>query len=208
MEFNAQTAGVRPGGLNNREQINIMICGVLKKFSDLDESVLLEAIYDGQLANQFEMQRALATLKERGIITETLSGGERLLNITETGKAAYEELKNLVPKSVREDSLLIVDETLRRKKRLREARFALEEKGDEFYFRCTIYDRDVDLMAIKLLVPSKEIANQLRENIIKGNPAFIYKSIVSLLGNDIEGFLEYYDNLRNEEMTKKYILED
>ena len=117
MEFNAQTAGVRPGGLNNTEQIKLLICHILHNFKDLDEDILIEAIYDGELANSFEVYRALAVLKEKDMITENVIDGKKILNNTLEGTKIFEELMHMLPRSVRENSLVFVEDVKCRKKR-------------------------------------------------------------------------------------------
>ena len=71
MEFDALTAGVKPGGLRSKQDIKLLICYLLSSIPQgLSKTDLINVLQDNNLANYFEVASAFDELLKQGNLTE------------------------------------------------------------------------------------------------------------------------------------------
>ena len=73
MEFDALTAGVKPGGLRSKQDIKLLICYLLSSIPQgLSKTDLINVLQDNNLANYFEVASAFDELLKQGNLTEEM----------------------------------------------------------------------------------------------------------------------------------------
>lgn len=195
MEFNAFTAGVEPGGLNNIEQIKLLIFYLLKVCGTMPKKIMLEATQKDGLVNYFEMANAISVMIESEHIALKIDDDSKteLLELLPSGLKIIDYLENNLPRSVKEKALNAALELITELKREKETVFTFEKDKDCSYMICTITDGSLELATIKLLIPDKQAYDLLKRRFISTDPSLIYRSIVALMTGDIESFTEYFN---------------
>ncbi len=86
MEFDALTAGVKPGGLRSKQDIKLLICYLLSSIPQgLSKTDLINVLQDNNLANYFEVASAFDELLKQGNLTEAQEE-ETFYTVTASGK--------------------------------------------------------------------------------------------------------------------------
>lgn len=194
MEINASTAGVVPGGLNNTDQIKLLVCYLLKSYGKLSRETIVESAVKDGLANYFEMHNAINNLLSKGHIIESETKDFIYLQLTDSGNIIISQLESSLPRTVREKATKAAMDILTIIKRERETNFEFKQENNSCYLYCTINDGNLELTTIKLLVPNKETADIIKNQLIKTDPSLVFHSVVALLTGDIEAFTEYFNH--------------
>jgi len=86
VEFDALTAGVKPGGLRSKQDIKLLICYLLSSIPQgLSKTDLINVLQDNNLANYFEVASAFDELLKQGNLTEAQEE-ETFYTVTASGK--------------------------------------------------------------------------------------------------------------------------
>ena len=100
MEYDAITAGVDPGGINNSQQVRLLVCYMLRSVKDpIDRALLPELIQYYSLANYFEVMQAIDELVDKGSL---LLGENGELTLSDKGRSAIDEWEFILPLTVKE----------------------------------------------------------------------------------------------------------
>lgn len=179
------TEGIAHGGLTTDYEIRILICWLLEKvrlpvtISQLSGSLLGE-----ELANYFEVTRAVGQLLESGHIQEIEHYGEKALILTELGQKTSQTFYKTVALSVREKAIDVLSQCVLQDRFAKENRTEITETSDGYRLSLTLDDVGNDLMTLSLYAPTKEVCETMRENFLT-DPTKIYRIVLTgLLGED------------------------
>ncbi len=176
--YDTFSAGVEPGGLRNTAQIKILIGFIVKSLDrPIEKSRLIEVLQMHGLANYFDASQALAELLDCGNLTSDENG---LLAITETGRAAVNEIEGEIPRSVREKALddAIKLQTLERRKN--ENKITVEPCGDGYNVTFEIFDHTTLLLRLSVYAADEYQVGRIKSNYLK-DPVSLYSGIIASL---------------------------
>ncbi len=185
MEQNAFTGGVRPGGLTNSYEVNILICYLLSHAqAPLSFAQLSEATQWDGLVNYFELAQAVDRLEQDGHIVRSDAGGGRMVfRLTPSGKTASETFAHQLPRSVRERSVAAAKQALQRERREKEILTEIEKMPDGYKMTLRMTDIGTDLLGVSLFLPTAEDCRRVEQR-FRSDPEQIYKSLLALLTGD------------------------
>ena len=178
MDNSTFTGGVGRGGLNDDNQIRILICWLVsKRQSKLTDSDIIEILTASGLANYFECASAVSDMLERGNIIAapdgTLSAGASGANIAET-------LCEDIPLTVRERSLADTDSLLNMKTNIGQHRVEISRIENGYTVRCSIADLGTPVFVMELYAPTQETASLIKQRFIE-NGAKLYGDALQML---------------------------
>lgn len=179
MKKRAFSAGVIPGGLQDKNEIKILICFIISKIDALlkksDITIVLQAY---GLANYFEVSEAFSDLEASGSIKKVEEGFE----ITPQGKMIVNELSGNLPAVVKDKAINATMSYINKLKIEKENKVTICENKYGFDVNCSISGGEFDMLKLTLYAPDKEFANTIKNNFYE-KPAEIYNNILSLLMN-------------------------
>lgn len=172
MLSDALNAGLRPGGLQSRTEIRVLICYLLDNIAVPVpfESVKEQLHFEG-IANFFELSVAIEELCDSGHITTCSDDSDKkLFLITDEGRNVAKTLSSGLPLSVKEHSLEITNRIVKRAANENQHKVSIERTESGLYVTCTVMEGEMELASAKLLVPDDETATTVKENFLN-NPA-------------------------------------
>lgn len=179
MKKRAFSAGVIPGGLQDKNEIKILICFIISKIDALlkksDITIVLQAY---GLANYFDVSEAFSDLEASGSIKKVEEGFE----ITPQGKMIVNELSGNLPAVVKDKAINATMSYINKLKIEKENKVTICENKYGFDVNCSISGGEFDMLKLTLYAPDKEFANTIKNNFYE-KPAEIYNNILSLLMN-------------------------
>ena len=177
MEYDALTAGVAPGGLNNYQQIKLLVCYILRAVkSSVSTELIPEMLQYEQLANYFEVSQAIDEL----IHDENINLLDGQLILTAKGENAVNELDFILPLSVKEKATRAAVSLLTRIRIAKENKVEISQTDNGFNVSCIVYDREIELMRLNLLVPDKAQADAVKRAFMD-DPQSVYAGTVDML---------------------------
>ncbi len=177
MEYDALTAGVAPGGLNNFQQIKLLVCYILRSVkASVGLELLPEVLQYEQLANYFEASQAIDELIEDG----NLNQADGNISLTKKGEIAVNELDFILPLSVKEKATRAAVSMLTKLRIAKENKVDILQTENGFNVTCTVFDREIELMKLNLLVPDKAQADAVKRAFME-DPQSVYAGTVSML---------------------------
>ena len=180
MDFDALTANLAPGGLNNRTEIRILLCCLLAEAGQpVPVRPLKENLHFEGIANYFEVAYAIEDLYKNGSISLNDEESETF-EITESGKMVADTLKGDLPVTVLQKSTAIVNKILSRVRSEKENKVEFETVGNGCMVRCSIMEGEREIMQVGLLVPDRIIGNQIKESFLD-DPESLYVDILEKL---------------------------
>ena len=180
----AFSAGVIPGGLNNKNEIRILICYILNKFNiPMKKSDIILVLQANGLANYFDISEAFSELISNELIVKSSENFDEFL-ITNQGQIIAHELEKSLPKSVREKAVNVVESYLERMRNEKENSVIITQNNYGFLVTCNIKDRDFKMMKLELYAPDIESANNIKFKFYK-DPSEIYGKILGIFADII-----------------------
>ena len=178
MEYDAIVAGVEPGGINNAQQVRLLVGYVLRAVPEpMDRQLLAELLqYDG-LANFFEVTGAIDELLAKGSIR---ADGDGRLILSPQGRTAVDEWEFILPYSVKQKAARAATLALTRLKNERENDVEIREEERGCRVVCRVLDGAQVLLEIGLWVPDRAQAEQVRERFLS-DPLACYRTTVEQL---------------------------
>ena len=193
MEFDALTAGVKPGGLRSKQDIKLLICYLLSSIPQgLSKTDLINVLQDNNLANYFEVASAFDELLKQGNLTEAQEE-ETFYTVTASGKMIAQELDVSLPISIREQVLSAALSLMAQQKRERENTVTITKIENGCQVECPISGGEMDLMSFTLYVPDMMQAKLVKRNFQK-DPQLIYSCMLAAL-------------TRNQDMVRELLAE-
>lgn len=177
MDYDALTAGVAPGGLNNFQQIKLLVCYILRSVkSPVGAELIPELLQYEQLANYFEVSQALDEL----IASENIIMNGDEISLTEKGDKAAKELEFILPHSVKKKAIRATVTLLTKLRIAKENKVEITQVTNGYNVSCIVYDRDIELMRLTLLVPDKYQAEAVKAAFM-ADPQCVYSGTIELL---------------------------
>lgn len=174
--------GVADGGLRDLGQVKILICYMLQSVGgSLPRHLLDQALQSDGLCSFWNISAALSGLKENGMIEEINEGDMVGYAITPSGKACAAELETAVPFAVRERSVMRAAALLKKAKAVKENKISIAKTDDGYTVSCTIPDRNMELMTVRLGVSDSLQANLIKEKFLE-DPAKVYQKVLEAFG--------------------------
>lgn len=177
----AFTAGVEPGGLNNSQEIRILLCYMLDTVGQpMNRDDVTEIILAGGMANYFDTEDAIEEL----IRLQHLVEADRKIATTVTGAQIGQSLKVRVPYTLRQRSVEAALKLLKRYEVQRDNKVdirKLEEGG--YAVTCAVQDRGRDLLSVTLRVADNLQAEQIKEHFL-ADPSLLFRGNLAILTGD------------------------
>lgn len=177
----AFTAGVEPGGLNNSQEIRILLCYMLDTVGQpMNRDDVTEIILAGGMANYFDTEDAIEEL----IRLQHLVEADRKIATTVTGAQIGQSLKVRVPYTLRQRSVEAALKLLKRYEVQRDNKVdirKLEEGG--YAITCAVQDRGRDLLSVTLRVADNLQAEQIKEHFL-ADPSLLFRGNLAILTGD------------------------
>lgn len=165
MAFNAFTAGNRPGGLTDENQIRLLVCFlVLKRQNKLTDTDLLEAVTSCGAANYFECADAISDMLKKDHI---VASGDGTLSITETGSKIASALESDLPASIRDNVLKACDDYLTHKTNIGQHKVEIIPIDGGYTVKCVIADLGTPVFSLELYAPNAETAQHVKARFVQ-----------------------------------------
>ncbi len=187
MEYDALIAGVEPGGLNNTQQIRLLVCYVLRSIkTTIGRAILPEILQYEGLANLFEVIKAIDDLIEENNVEIVIENGEEMLSLTQKGSKAIKELEFMLPFTVKKKAVRAAVAMLTKIRVAKENKVNIIQNETGYNVECIVTDRDMELLKIVLWVPDTQQAEVVKTAFMD-DPMRIYGGSISLLlGTELE----------------------
>ena len=140
-----------------------------------------QALQSDGLCSFWNISIALSGLKDTGMVEELTEDDVVSYGITPSGKACAAELETAVPLAVRERAVLRAASLLKKAKAVKENRISIAKAEEGYVVSCTIPDRNMELMTVRLGVSDSLQANLIKEKFLE-NPAAIYQKVLEAFG--------------------------
>ncbi len=181
MEYDAFSAGVKPGGLVSRDEIKILICHLLSRIDKpIPERQMKETLQMEGIANYFEVADAIQQLYSIGHLIREDKDGEEMYRISDTGRDISQTLHRSIPLSVRERSVEAIERMLSRHRIEKETKIIISKAETGYMISCTFMEGNTEQMTIRLQLPSKEEAYRVKEHFLE-NAVDIYIKTTQLM---------------------------
>ncbi len=178
LEFDALTAGIEPGGLRSKSDINTIICYMVTKSNvKLTQKEVCEVLVSGAIANYFEVMDAFSRIFRDRIITEDTDG---YLVPSVQCETLLEMVEKDLPLSIREKSIEMAARIAAKEIYSKENRVEIEKAGYGFDVTMHVTDNENDFMVLRLKVPSIEEAEIIKDK-FQTNPVKIYENLINSL---------------------------
>lgn len=133
------------------------------------------------LVNYFELSAALAELLQNGYINPiSVENKPEQYSLSAKGEQMLQTLGHSIPLSVREKALDSANELLLRKRREEQNKVTIAQVRTDIPLPCRCWILGLDLMTLKLFVPDRERAEQIKQRFFD-DPVHVYKGILELL---------------------------
>ena len=178
----AFTAGIRPGGLTEENQVRILVCHILGNAEGgLSFDQLTEIVLSDEMANYFEFAEALGALTEISCVeVEKNREGENVYLLTDKGREAVSVLARELPASIRERSAELTRQAQRRRRLAKENLAAIDRAEEGYIVHMRVTDIGTDLMELRLFMPTFEQAQKVKARFLE-DPATAYASVLAAL---------------------------
>ncbi len=178
MEYDAITAGVDPGGINNSQQARLLVCYTLLSVREpVERQLLPELLQYYGIANYFEIMQAIDELLKKGNVELDAQGR---LTLTEQGAEAVNEWEFILPYSVKEKATRAAVSMMTKLRIARENKATVVPSGNGFDVVCAVLDGEQTLLEIKLWVPDRAQAEAVKAS-FADDPLRVYSGAISLL---------------------------
>ena len=181
MEYDAFSAGVKPGGLVSRDEIKILICHILAKIGKaVPERQMKETLHFEGIANFFEVGDAIQQLYSIGHLSREDSDGEEMYRITDSGLSISQTLYRSIPLSTRERAVEAIEKMLSRHKIEKETKIEITKAGAGYMISCSFMEGETELMTLRLQLPTAEEAYRVKDHFLE-NAVEIYIKTTALM---------------------------
>ena len=172
------SAGVILGGLNDIQDIKILICYVMDYFSkDFSKFEISNILQNYGLANYFDVNEAFEILVKAGNI---IRNTEEKYVLSSEGKMIVDELSKNLPLTVKEKAVSSAKEYFNRVKSEKENKVIIRKVETGYEVTCYVLDGKFEMMKLKLYAPDINEAGAIKNNFYK-NPSEIYHTVLMML---------------------------
>ncbi len=175
---------VEPGGLHTSGDIKILICYLLGAVnSPLPRHWIDQVFLEHSLANYFDVADAIGDLLENGSIERLAEEQEETYALTEQGRSSAALLETTLPFTVREKAVKSATRLMAKRRNEQENRVSVEKVAGGYMVSCSVLDRDLELMTLRLLVSDEMQVELIKETFLQ-SPIRVYQAVLSLMTGD------------------------
>lgn len=179
--FDAFAEGVALGGLRTKNEIRVLLCYLLGNLSgEISKSGLNEIIQSLQLINFFEMNSALSSLAESGLVRVSDHDGDEYYAVTEEGRAYAGRLETDLPINVRETAVKAAVGIVAREKMRGSTEVKIKKLDRGYHVILTVRDGDEIMLRTVLYAADILQAEAVGESFMNA-PEKLYAGIIDIL---------------------------
>ena len=179
--FDALTQGVVIGGARSKYTIRVLLCYILKNVeSSVSRSAFVEILQTTGLVNFFEINPALDSLSENGLVQLIEKDDDDYFVITPEGISVAEKLQTDISITAREKALSTAFAVVTRERLKGSVDYTIEKSENGYYVTLTVYDGNELMMKAKLFSADYLQAQLVGENFVR-NPNRLYEGIIDAL---------------------------
>ncbi len=180
-DFDAMTQDVGIGGIRTKYGIRVLLCYILKNVnSQVSRTAFSEILRSSELVNFFEINPALDSLYENGLVELVEKDDDDYFSITEEGISVAEKLQTDIPITAREKALSVAFSVVTRERLKGSVDYKIDKTENGFYVTLTVHDGDELMMQTRLFSADYLQAQLVGENFMK-NPNKLYEGIIDAL---------------------------
>ncbi len=180
---NGFSAGVVPGGLYSRNDIELLVCYMLMGVGEpMPRQDVLDILAGNGMANLFELGAAIEELLQYGTLLEPQPD---VLALSEKGHTATMTLYDRLPLTLRERSVKAALQLLARRRNERQNTVSVQTDDGACTVTCAVDSTSgqAPLMTLSLRVADTAQAQMIREHFLD-DPALLYRSVLAILTGD------------------------
>lgn len=172
-------------GVRNSDQIKILICYALCGAGvPIPRRVILNGLYEGGVANYFEISSALDELAEAGALERIAGGDEIRFAASEGADNIAAGLTGDLSDYLKEKTLSVLNTAIETDRRLRENSVCVKTDGSgKAVLEITMYtdaSKTSELLSLRLGAANERQAKDL-EKVFLHDPTRLYESIINAL---------------------------
>lgn len=172
----------------------IIISDVLMRFDGrLPEPWLFDIMVGGNILNNFLYHDALGSLLETKAVERIREYDTEMIVLTESGRTNAKNLRLMVPKIFRDQVHLAALRSVTRQKALRDLKISYEPDDKDCKLCLCCLDHGEEMFFLRISTPSREVAEELGERILR-NPARFFGRIIDLAMTNEEEPFDLTDN--------------
>ncbi len=176
LHFDAFMGGVKAGGLRSVSSIHLMVCYIIANLSGkVTADVISNALTEGELANYFEVNNAIAKLIKNGTIKENK---DKTLELSSDSNAEVELIEKDLPYTVRVIGIELCQKIIAKEQFRKENKTEIIDNGDYYTVELHVTGGSTDFMKLSLFAPTMEQAEMIKEKFLT-NPAKVYENLIS-----------------------------
>lgn len=181
MERDAISANVAKGGLKSTAEIKILVLYLLMNVNEpVPSNQIADLLHLEGIANTFEVNDAFVQLHNNELIEQADELVETYI-INDKGRDVGQTLQSSVPFTVREKSLKILKNMLRRNRHMKETEIVISHENDgTIKVTCSAIENDSVIMSFSLQAADDAQAIRIRENYLD-DPALVYRTLIDML---------------------------
>jgi len=167
--------------LNSENEIKIFILYLMNRinhgvcYGDIENMT-----YESGYVGYFDFAEIFSKLIGSGDIQEAEENGESIYHVTHRGKAIAENLEHLIPPASKVKGTAVAARHMDLKKSGAVPSYTLEEEPGGYRFKCSIKEKNREILHISLFLKDKLTAEKITEN-FKDNPGAVYRGICAML---------------------------
>lgn len=184
-----QYPDLKPVRLQDPHLVRILICIVLYRLdSPIPESWLYDILVSAGHINFFLYTDALGFLLENQSVVQQEQENETIYTLTDKGIACAVDMRQYVPKVLRDRVVLTALRFAARQKAMQEMSVTYEQVEDGYMLCVGCNDRQREMFTLRILTPNCNAAEELAERIMRNPAAFFGKLLDAALNNEEESF--------------------
>ncbi len=194
LDFDAMTAGVKPGGLNSKHTIRVLMCYLIDTMKEpITQYQLERAMVENELVNFFEIGDALSRLEKNRLVLMDENGG---YTVTEDGHMVAQSLYTEVPLTVRESAYKAAINCLEYTKLAEYTRVSVKKtQHGDYRVTCAILDKDIEIFTVSMTIDEENLAEYIEKRLFdKGNE--VYKCMLATLTGNSALYSEAMEELK------------
>ncbi len=180
---------LNPVRLQDPHLVRILICIVLHRVErPVPENWLYDILVTAGHINFFLYTDAVGFLLENDSVSQQEQEGEIIYTLTDKGIACATDMRQYVPKVLRDRVVLTALRFAARKKAMQEMSVTYEPAEDGCMLCVSCNDRRREMFTLRIHTPNRNAAEELAERIMRNPAAFFGKLLDSALNNEEESF--------------------
>ncbi len=180
-DYDAFTGGTDLGGMRTKNDIRILLCYVLKSLEvPFSKSDLNEALQRASLANFFEINDALSSLRQNGLAFSEERDGDEFFMLTPAGNTVADRLETELPKHAKDAAVAAAMDLLAQEKARGGTDIRIEKLEKGYHVILSVMDGETLMMQTVLYAADSLQANSICERFLQA-PEKLYAGIVDIL---------------------------